>query len=67
MILNELQTEERSGYLVRKKAAAKRGKHNMEENGMELAKRQELFENPTREYRGKPFWSWNGKLEEAEL
>ena len=34
---------------------------------MELAKRQELFENPTREYRGKPFWSWNGKLEEAEL
>lgn len=26
-----------------------------------------LFENPTNEYRGKPFWSWNGKLEKDEL
>lgn len=26
-----------------------------------------LFQNPTKEYRGKPFWSWNGKLEEAEI
>ncbi len=25
------------------------------------------FENPGAAYRGKPFWSWNGKLEEAEL
>ena len=34
---------------------------------MNLEKRQELFQNPTRQYRGKPFWSWNGKLEEQEL
>lgn len=25
------------------------------------------FKNPTNEYRGKPFWSWNGKLEKEEL
>lgn len=34
---------------------------------MDLTKRQKLFENPTTAYRGKPFWSWNGKLEEKEL
>ena len=27
----------------------------------------ELFENPSHEYRGKPFWSWNGKLDPDEL
>ena len=26
-----------------------------------------LFENPTSEYRGAPFWAWNGKLEREEL
>ena len=26
-----------------------------------------LFQNPTCEYRGAPFWSWNCKLEEKEL
>ncbi len=26
-----------------------------------------LFENPTSEYRGAPFWSWNCKLEEDKL
>ena len=26
-----------------------------------------LFENPTSEYRGTPFWAWNGKLEQGEL
>lgn len=33
-------------------------------------KREELltrFENPGAEWRGKPFWAWNGKLEKAEL
>ena len=25
------------------------------------------FKNPGREFRGKPFWSWNGELEENEL
>ncbi len=25
------------------------------------------FENPGSEYRGKPFWAWNGKLKEPEL
>lgn len=34
---------------------------------MNLKERQKLFENPTPAYRGKPFWSWNGKLEGAEL
>ncbi len=29
--------------------------------------RKELFENPTAEYRGTPFWAWNGKLEKEEL
>jgi len=27
----------------------------------------ELFRNPTAEYRGTPFWSWNCKLEQKEL
>ena len=27
----------------------------------------ELFRNPTAEYRGAPFWSWNGKLEKDAL
>ncbi len=26
-----------------------------------------LFENPTAEYRGAPFWAWNGRLEKKEL
>lgn len=34
---------------------------------MKLEERKKLFANPTGEYRGKPFWSWNGKLEEKEL
>jgi len=28
---------------------------------------QELFKNPTAEYRGAPFWAWNCKLETTEL
>lgn len=28
---------------------------------------KELFENPTCEYRGTPFWAWNCELDEAEL
>ena len=27
----------------------------------------ELFRNPTSEYRGTPFWAWNCKLEKEEL
>lgn len=27
----------------------------------------ELFREPTAAYRGKPFWSWNGKLEKEEM
>ena len=27
----------------------------------------ELFKNPTAEYRGTPFWAWNCDLEEKEL
>ena len=27
----------------------------------------ELFQNPTAEYRGTPFWSWNCKLDKAQL
>lgn len=26
----------------------------------------ELFKQPTKEYRGTPFWSWNGEMEEEE-
>ena len=26
-----------------------------------------LFQNPTAEYRGAPFWAWNSKLEKEEL
>ena len=33
-------------------------------NKKELIK---TFENPGAQYRGKPFWSWNGELEEQEL
>ncbi|MBR5044463.1 MAG: hypothetical protein IKX66_03850, partial [Clostridia bacterium] len=28
---------------------------------------RELFENPTSEYRGTPFWAWNCHLEKDEL
>lgn len=28
---------------------------------------KELFQNPTSEYRGAPFWSWNTKLEKDQL
>ena len=28
---------------------------------------KELFENPTSEYRGAPFWSWNSQLDKDEL
>ena len=28
---------------------------------------EELFRNPTSEYRGTPFWAWNCKLEREEL
>ncbi len=27
----------------------------------------ELFKNPTSEYRGTPFWAWNGRLDDEEL
>ena len=26
-----------------------------------------MIQNPAPQYRGKPFWSWNGKLEKNEL
>ncbi|MBQ2956005.1 MAG: hypothetical protein IJE08_06040 [Clostridia bacterium] len=29
--------------------------------------RDGLFKNPTSEYRGTPFWAWNGKLDKEEL
>ena len=28
---------------------------------------KELFQNPTSEYRGTPFWSWNARLEKDQL
>lgn len=28
---------------------------------------EELFQNPTSEYRGAPFWAWNGKLDPEKL
>lgn len=33
----------------------------------ETTLRDELFKNPTKEYRGTPFWSWNGKLDSKRL
>ena len=30
-------------------------------------KLRELFSSPTSMYRGKPFWAWNGPLDEEEL
>ena len=46
--------------------------HGMEENMLyprNLSKEldRELFKNPTSEYRGTPFWAWNGKLEKEIL
>lgn len=32
-----------------------------------MSKIEALFQNPTAEWRGKPFWSWNGKLEKEEI
>lgn len=34
---------------------------------MTIKEKQNLFSNPPAEFRGKPFWAWNGKLEEQEL
>jgi len=34
---------------------------------MSTAKLYELFKAPGAEYRGKPFWSWNGELKKDEL
>ena len=34
---------------------------------MRIEDREKLFENPAGEYRGRPFWAWNGKLTEEEL
>ncbi|MBR6767308.1 MAG: hypothetical protein IKM02_05085 [Clostridia bacterium] len=34
---------------------------------MNIAKLYELFKSPGVEYRGKPFWSWNGELKKDEL
>lgn len=34
---------------------------------MDVEERYQLFQNPTREYKGKPFWSWNGQLKKDEL
>ena len=28
---------------------------------------EKIFASPSVQYRGKPFWAWNGKLEEQEL
>lgn len=33
----------------------------------EIVDQKALFKNPSAEYRGKPFWAWNGRLEEKEL
>ncbi len=32
-----------------------------------ISKLHNKFLNPPSEYRGKPFWAWNGKLEKKEL
>ena len=29
--------------------------------------KEELFKNPTSEYRGAPFWAWNCELDKEEL
>ena len=34
---------------------------------VKLTKRQKLFEKPSAQFRGKPFWAWNGKLDKTEL
>ena len=34
---------------------------------MDTGKLHELFKSPGVEYRGKPFWSWNGELKKEEL
>ena len=39
--------------------------NNISDRGLDALKKQ--FEKPGREFRGKPFWSWNGELEENEL
>ncbi len=38
-----------------------------ENNRKQSALDRALFENPTAEYRGTPFWAWNCDLDEAEL
>lgn len=39
--------------------------NNISNRGLDALLRQ--FNDPGREFRGKPFWSWNGELEENEL
>ncbi|OHB60790.1 MAG: hypothetical protein A2Y12_16100 [Planctomycetes bacterium GWF2_42_9] len=40
---------------------------NTDQKRTKLAALHGMFQNPTNEYRGKPFWAWNGKLELPEL
>ncbi|MFD1677559.1 glycosyl hydrolase, partial [Alicyclobacillus fodiniaquatilis] len=35
--------------------------------GEDMGNMYQQFTNPNSEYRGKPFWSWNGKLDKEEL
>ena len=37
------------------------------EKNKEKALSEALFKNPTSEYRGAPFWSWNCELDSEEL
>ena len=41
--------------------------NNLKNPAETLAELNEIFENPGAEYRGKPFWSWNGELEKDEV
>lgn len=40
---------------------------SLNSESMHLTRRQEIFKNPPREFRGRPFWSWNGRLKKEEL
>ena len=59
---------------MKKVQAPSRNRIVLKENGNMLYPKSKektlssaLFENPTSEYRGAPFWAWNGKLDKDEL
>lgn len=59
--------ERRHLQRIRMLTISERGKHMLYKKNSAPSLAKSLFENPTSEFRGTPFWAWNSKLEGDEL